>query len=139
IRRGQADIVIGGPPCQPFSKSGYWVNGDAARLDDPRADTLTAYLRVIRDLLPRTFLLENVNGLVYKGKDEGMRHLLDGIADINRITGARYSASWQIVRMAQYGVPQIRERVFLVGSREGVAFRFPKPTHGQEQAEHHNG
>ena len=75
FKPGEADILIGGPPCQPFSKSGYWANGDAARLDDPRADTLTAYLRVLRDTRPRAFLLENVHGLAYKGKDEGMRHL----------------------------------------------------------------
>jgi site-specific DNA-cytosine methylase len=49
---GQADVPIGGPPCQPFSKSGYWARGDALRLDDPRADTLTAYLRVLRE--PKT-------------------------------------------------------------------------------------
>ena len=72
---GEADVLIGGPPCQPFSKSSYWVSGDARRLDDPRADTLTAYLRVLRDTQPRMFLLENVPGLAYKGKDEGMKHL----------------------------------------------------------------
>jgi DNA (cytosine-5)-methyltransferase 1 len=71
-------MLIGGPPCQP--KSSYWVNGDALRLDDPRADTLTGYLRMLRDARPRAFLLENVYGLAYEGKDEGLRHLLDGIA-----------------------------------------------------------
>lgn len=53
---GEADVLIGGPPCQPFSKSGYWASGDARRLDDPRADTLMAYLRVLRDTQPRAFL-----------------------------------------------------------------------------------
>lgn len=78
--RGEADVLIGGPPCQPFSKSGYWASGDARRLDDERADTLSAYLRVLRETQPRAFLLENVSGLAYKGKDEGLARILDGVA-----------------------------------------------------------
>ena len=54
---GEADVLIGGPPCQPFSKSSYWVKGDTARLDDPRAETLRGYLNVLRDTQPRAFLL----------------------------------------------------------------------------------
>jgi site-specific DNA-cytosine methylase len=46
---GEADVLIGGPPCQPFSKCGYWANGDAARLVDPRATTVEAFLRALRD------------------------------------------------------------------------------------------
>ena len=58
LARGEVDILIGGPPCQPFSKSGYWANGDAKRLGDPRAQTpLKEYLRVLRDVRPRAFLL----------------------------------------------------------------------------------
>ena len=129
LKPGDADVLIGGPPCQPFSKSSYWVNGDALRLDDPRADTLTAYLRVLRDLQPRTFLLENVYGLVYKGKDEGLQKLMWGIAKINQITGANYSLSWKMLNAANYGVPQIRERVFLIGSQDGKEFNFPPATH----------
>ncbi len=121
--------MIGGPPCQPFSKSSYWVKGDAPRLDDPRADTLTAYLRVLRDTRPRAFLLENVYGLVYKGKDEGLRHLLDGIEAINREVGTDYRVAWKMLNAAHYGVPQMRERVFLIGSRDGLQFEFPAPTH----------
>ena len=104
--------------------------GDTLRLDDPRADTLTAYLRVLRDTRPRVFLLENVYGLVYKGKDEGLRHLLDGVARINQEAGTSYQVSWKLLNAARYGVPQIRERVFLIGSRDGGSFEFPLPTHG---------
>ena len=134
LRPGEADVLIGGPPCQPFSKSSYWVTGDAARLDDPRADTLTAYLRVLRDTRPKTFLLENVYGLVYKGKDEGLQHLLAGIERINREIGTSYRVSWKLLNAADFGVPQQRERVFLVGNREGIAFSFPKPTHASESS-----
>lgn len=126
---GEADMLIGGPPCQPFSKSSYWVRGDALRLDDPRADTLTGYLRVLHDTRPRAFLLENVFGLAYQGKDEGLRHILDGIARINRETGTNYEVSWKVINTADYGVPQIRERVFMIGSKDGKKFRFPNPTH----------
>jgi DNA (cytosine-5)-methyltransferase 1 len=126
---GEADILIGGPPCQPFSKSSYWVRGDAGRLDDPRSDTLTAYLRVLRDARPRTFLLENVQGLAYKGKDEGLQLLLRGIAEVNRQAGTNYRVSWKSLNAASYGVPQIRERVFLIGSRDGTLLDFPLPTH----------
>lgn len=129
LKAGEADILIGGPPCQPFSKSSYWVRGDSLRLDDPRADTLTGYLRILRDARPKAFLLENVYGLAYEGKDEGLRHLLDGIAQINRETKSTYAVSWQVINCAEYGVPQIRERVFMIGARDGKTFRFPEPTH----------
>jgi DNA (cytosine-5)-methyltransferase 1 len=134
LRVGEADVLFGGPPCQPFSKSSYWVRGDSLRLDDPRADTLSAYLRVLRDTLPKTFLLENVSGLAYQGKDEGLRHLLDGIKSINRETGANYEVTWKVLNAAHFGVPQLRERVFLIGSREGRSFRFPSPTHRERIA-----
>ncbi len=128
IAAGEVDMLIGGPPCQPFSKSGYWARGDALRLDDPRADTLTGYLRVLRDTQPRAFLLENVYGLAYQGKDEGLRYILDGITQINRETGSNYQVAWKMLNTADFGVPQARERVFMVGSRDGRLFRFPEPT-----------
>lgn len=126
---GEVDVLIGGPPCQPFSKSGYWVRGDAARLDDPRATTLEAYLRVLRDTRPRAFLLENVQGLAYQGKDEGLQEILSGIKAINRKTGTSYKPSWAVLNAVSYGVPQLRERVFIIGSRDGRSFTFPKATH----------
>ena len=131
LKEGQVDVLIGGPPCQPFSKSGYWARGDAARLDDPRADTLTAYLRILRDTQPKTFLLENVYGLAYKGKSEGLDRILDGIKRINAETGCNYQPVWQVIDAASYGVPQHRERVFIVASRDGKHFKFPKVRHGK--------
>ena len=130
LRTGEADVLLGGPPCQPFSKSSYWVRGDALRLDDPRADTLTAYLRVLRDTKPRAFLLENVPGFAYKGKDEGLLHFIAGLEEVNRQAGTNYTAHWQVINSAKYGVPQVRERIFLVGSRDGSLFTFPAATHG---------
>lgn len=134
LKAGEVDMLIGGPPCQPFSKASYWARGDSLRLDDPRADTLTGYLRILRDTRPRAFLLENVYGLAYSGKDEGLRHILDGIEQINRDVGTQYKVSWRVVNCAEYGVPQARERVFLVGSREGREFRFPETTHAKPNA-----
>ncbi len=134
VKVGEADVLIGGPPCQPFSKSSYWAAGDSLRLDDPRADTLTAYLRVLRDLQPKAFLLENVHGIAFKDKDEGLQYLLKGIKQINRETGSNYSIQWQKLNAADYGVPQMRERVFLIGSRDGTPFTFPTPTHGNGKA-----
>lgn len=58
LKPGQCDLLIGGPPCQPFSKSGYWARGDSRRLADPRANTLTAYLRMVADIQPKVFVLE---------------------------------------------------------------------------------
>jgi DNA (cytosine-5)-methyltransferase 1 len=131
LRPGEADLLIGGPPCQPFSKSGYWAKGDALRLSDPRATTLEAYLRVLHEAQPRAFLLENVAGLAYKNKDEGLRFLEDTLADINRRAGTQYSLSMALLNAADYGVPQERERVFLIGHREGRRFKFPEPTHAR--------
>jgi DNA (cytosine-5)-methyltransferase 1 len=136
---GEADVLIGGPPCQPFSKSSYWVSGDSKRLDDPRADTLASYLRVLADSLPKTFLLENVAGLAFKGKDEGLQHLLKGIQKINRKTGVRYTVSIAKLNAADFGVPQRRERVFLVGHRDGRQFQFPMPTHAERESSREMG
>ena len=129
LRVGEADLLIGGPPCQPFSKAGYWARGDTLRLDDPRAGTLEAYLRVLRDTLPKTFLLENVPGLAYRGKSEGLELLKRTIDLINSTRRVRYSVTVEQLNAACYGVPQVRERVFVVGSREGHSFTFPRPTH----------
>ncbi|HVG08437.1 MAG TPA: DNA cytosine methyltransferase [Thermoanaerobaculia bacterium] len=133
LKEGEADILIGGPPCQPFSKSGYWASGDTLRLEDPRAGTLGAYLRVLRDTLPKCFLLENVPGLIFRQKNEGLELIRRSIAKINRERGTQYQVTVARLNAADYGVPQVRERVFLIGHRDGSEFSFPAPTHIQNQ------
>lgn len=133
LKRGEADVLFGGPPCQPFSKSGYWATGDAGRLADPRARTLDEYLRVVEDALPKTILLENVGGMAYSGKEEGLRLLLSRIEDINRRNGTDYRPEFKVLRATDYGVPQRRERFILVAARDGQRFRFPVPTHASER------
>jgi DNA (cytosine-5)-methyltransferase 1 len=133
MRKGEADLLVGGPPCQPFSKSFYWASGDSLRLEDPRADTLSAYLRVLHDTKPRVFLLENVYGIAYNGKSEGLALLVKGIQQINAEAKTNYSVECAVLNSADYGVPQSRERVFLIGSRDGKPFRFPDPTHVSQE------
>lgn len=130
-KAGEIDLVIGGPPCQPFSKSGYWARGDSKRLNDPRAKTLDAYLRVVEEAKPRAFLLENVQGLSFKGKGEGLELLLEGIEAINKRTRSGYRVATRVLDAADFGVPQHRDRFFVIGSREGREFKFPEPTHGE--------
>lgn len=126
---GEVDVLIGGPPCQPFSKSGWWKSGDSRRLDDPRAGTLSGYLRVLKEARPRAFLLENVEGLAFGGKDQGLRLLLESVAQINAAARTSYRPVVITLNAADYGVPQTRTRVFVIAARDGNVFRAPPPTH----------
>lgn len=126
---GEADVLIGGPPCQPFSKSGFWANGEARRLDDPRASTLGAYMRVLDEARPRAFLLENVEGLGFRGKDEGLKLITSELKRINAARGTRYTVSIAVLNAADFGVPQTRRRLFVVGARDGARFNFPAASH----------
>ena len=85
-------------------------------------ETMTGYLDALRLIEPRAFLLENVAGLAYQVHREALNYVLDAA----RMLG--YNCEWRILNAADYGVPQIRERFILVGTRDG-AFVFPAPTH----------
>lgn len=73
------------------------------------------------------------SGLAYKNKDEGLDQILKGIASINKRAGTSYAPSVAVLNAAHYGVPQYRERVFIIGGRDGRTFRFPSPTHAAKQ------
>jgi DNA (cytosine-5)-methyltransferase 1 len=137
LKAGEPDVLIGGPPCQPFSKSGYWNGGDAKRLDDPRASTLDDYFRIVQGTRPRSFLLENVAGMRYVGKSEGLEHVEHLIAKVNAALAPlamRYEYTSTVLDAADFGAPQHRARFFLVGWRVDAdaahaGFTFPEPTH----------
>lgn len=123
--RGVVDLLAGGPPCPPFSKSRFYRKEKPRALNDPiGSETLAGYLRTLEWLEPRAFLLENVAGLAYKVHKDAF----DLISDTAERLG--YRVSWRILNAADYGVPQIRERFFMVGIREGEGeFAWPEPTH----------
>jgi DNA (cytosine-5)-methyltransferase 1 len=126
LRRGEVDLLVGGPPCPAFSKSRFYRTEKPRALDDPvAAETVGGYLRVLNDVRPRAFLLENVRGLAYGVHREALDHILDSAKSIG------YKVSWRIVNAADYGVPQIRERCLVMGSLHGD-IPTPSPTHAKE-------
>ena len=129
VQPGDLALVAAGPPCQPFSKAAYWRNGDTRRLDDPRGSTITALLALIELALPEAILIENVKGLGYRGKDEGLALIEERLKIVNRKHGTRYEPVVLHLNAVAYGVPQKRERVFVVAHRGGSVFKRSRATH----------
>ena len=126
-------LLAGGPPCQPFSKSANWSNGRSPGLRDPRAKTLQAFLDVAEVALPQVLLLENVKGLACKKKDDALQLLRERLRRINRRYKTKYDLQVFVINTADYGVPQIRERVFLLASIDGTMIKLPPATHGDAE------
>jgi DNA (cytosine-5)-methyltransferase 1 len=131
IRKQEVALLAGGPPCQPFSKSAYYRPTGAASMRDPRARTLKAYLAAVETVRPHVLLLENVHGLA-TGERSGLTHLARGLKEINRRRGTRYDPQIVHVNAADYGVPQVRERVFVIAHVGGKMLDVPRPTHGPD-------
>jgi DNA (cytosine-5)-methyltransferase 1 len=131
LREREVTLLSGGPPCQPFSKSAYWTGGRQG-LEDPRASVMHAYLEVVEVALPRILLLENVRGLASGGKDlGGLSFLSDGLRSINQRRGSSYRLQVFHLNAASYGVPQSRERMFILADIDGHSFKVPSATHGE--------
>ena len=122
--RGKADLVFGGPPCQPFSTGGLRRGTSDTR------NMMPAYISVIEEVQPRAFLIENVPGLVTKAR---IGYLTEVLRDLSNLG---YRLSWTVLLAADFGVPQKRKRLFIVGMRD-AEFWFPKPTHGPKTAYPH--
>lgn len=122
LRSGEPTLVIGGPPCTPFSKSGFWLE-QKRESRDPNASLLDEYVRVVRETRPEAFILENVQGLTYKTHRAQLERLLRSLGELG------YNPQWRVLLAADYGVPQLRRRVFVIGRRDGQRLEFPEPTH----------
>ena len=109
---GSADIVIGGPPCQPFSQIGYQRG-----MRDPR-DGFPIFLDAVNRMRPKIAIIENVRGLLFRNKD----YLRQAISELERFG---YAVDVRLLQALDYGVPQRRERVFVVASK--VGWEWPEP------------
>ena len=128
---GEAALLHGGPPCTPFSKSGYWLAYKRSG-EDPKASLLDHYVEALEALRPKAFLMENVYGLAYSNHNGPiLRRFLAGV------TRAGSAHDKTILLAADHGVPQIRQRLFVVGLRSDVLdcapelwrFDWPPATH----------
>ena len=117
VQPGTIDLIAGGPPCQGFSIQR--IGGD----EDDRNDLIFEYGRIVREIRPRMFLMENVPGLLGKRG----RQAVESFTRLMRAAG--YGLTHTIINAAGYGVPQMRRRVFFIGwlQRELPPFHFPSP------------
>ena len=113
LERGELDIVIGGPPCQGFTTAGsrFW--------DDPRNSLLRNYAQALEALYPRWFMMENVEGILTTANGIYI------VECVKKMVELGYSVYLKKVYMQEYGIPQRRKRVIIVGNREGKRFEFP--------------
>jgi DNA (cytosine-5)-methyltransferase 1 len=120
-------LVAGGPPCPPFSKSRFYLKDKPRALNDPSAEeTITNYFKIVDLIKPEVFLLENVPGIAYKSHKEALDFLIKTSEELG------YKTNWAILNAADYGVPQIRQRFILIGSRK-KKFIFPEATHTKRE------
>lgn len=115
----KVDLVIGGPPCQGFSTLG---KRDVA---DPRNELFQEFIRLVDEIKPRAVLIENVGGLLVMENGNVAQRIVAALEHIG------YRVAMRELMSADYGVPQLRRRVFFVGTRNGLPlYQFPEPSHG---------
>lgn len=123
LKPGALDLLSGGPPCQAFSQI-----GKQQALADERGLLLFEMPRFAQALRPRAVLIEQVRGLLWakdaRGRKGGVLQRL-----INDLEGLGYATTMKVLNSAEYGVPQLRQRVFVLGILDDITFDFPPPTH----------
>lgn len=116
-------IVLGGPPCQPFSKAGYWIgNKNRKKGKDPR-NMIDDYINVIKNLKPDGFLFENVESILHPSNKKVFDKLIKSIENLG------YNYKIIKANALDYGVPQKRKRIFVIGSINKFKTESPKKTH----------
>ncbi len=119
LKRGELDVLIGGPPCQ-----GYSVYNHQRGESDPRAGLFREYLRILDGLRPKWLVMENVTGITSIAGGAIVEEIKSGMRELG------YRVEMQVLKAEQYGVPQERRRVFFIGTRLDSPILFPLPTHG---------
>lgn len=124
---GKVDYIVGGPPCQSFSAAGRRAGGVAGTADI-RGTLFSYYCKYVDFFKPKAFVFENVRGILSSNKGEDFKIITNSFREVG------YKLYWKVLNAADYGAPQLRERVFLVGIREdlNVEFKFPLPTYGPD-------
>lgn len=112
LKKGELDLLAGGPPCQAFS-----VFGKRKGLEDPRGSMVFHYLRMLSDIEPHAFVFENVYGLLTIENGEIYKELCEKLA--NPAPGLYYEISAHRLNASDYAVPQFRDRIFIIGCKKG--------------------
>lgn len=125
LPNGKVDVIIGGPPCQGFSTIGKRVSSDPEKRykHDPRNELVLTYAKLIRELRPKFIVMENVKGILTLDNGAYLQNVLGLLKE------AGYKAEYKLINMADFGVPEIRERVIIIGNRLGMEVEFPVPDH----------
>ncbi|MHB8600058.1 MAG: DNA cytosine methyltransferase [Ktedonobacteraceae bacterium] len=118
------DVIVGGPPCQSFSAAGRRAGG-VTGISDVRGSLFEHYCRFVTHFKPQAFIFENVRGILQGNKGRDWQEILSQFESLG------YSLFYKVLDAADYGVPQHRERLILVGVNKGT-FLFPRPTHGPD-------
>ena len=128
----EAGLVIGGPPCQSFSLAGKRLG-----MDEPRGRLVLDFIRIVREALPVAFVMENVKGMSNWQNGAALRAIEEELSDpISYMDKTyQYVIQHKVLNAANFGVPQFRERIFLVGNRLGKEFSFPRPTHKESNGQ----
>lgn len=113
--RGEADIIIGGPPCQGFSMAGARIREKNAFMNDPRNYLFRHYVNVVKIVRPKVFLLENVKGILSKDQGAIFKEIVNAFSNPENFDGDRYYLHYKVCKAIEYGVPQQRERVVVIG------------------------
>lgn len=119
FKAGDADVIIGGPPCQGFSMAGARIRNGF--IDDPRNYLFKHYFNVVKTVKPTAFVMENVKGIMTMQDGKIFEEILRIFSDAKMLDGKPYKLYYKVVKAVEFGVPQKRERMIIIGTRNDVS------------------